>query len=362
MTQELPPFSCSHSPNIPELLLTLNCSLAISTYQAGKVIFISAKNAQQLIQLPRSFKKPMGIALKENRMAIATKNEVVILSNTPGLAPSYPKKPNTYDALFMPRAAYYTGELDIHDLHWTAQGLLAVNTRFSCLALINDQFSFTPIWKPAFISSLQTTDQCHLNGMALQNDKPKYLTALGTTDSAGGWRQRKANGGVLLDAETQEIILSGLPMPHSPRIFDQHLLALLSATGELIKVDPATGKYQVIQKFNGFVRGMDRKGDYLFIGLSKLRTTSKAFGDLPIASKSVFCGVAVVHLPTGRLEGHIKYENSVEEIFDIRVLPGMRRPGIVNNLNNDQARLISMPEGNYWAQSDQSNEYDSHEE
>lgn len=362
MPQELPPFSCSHSPSVPELLSKLNCSLAISTYQAGKVIFISAKNSQQLIQLPRSFKKPMGIALEENRMAIATKNEVVILSNTPGLAPNYPKNPGTYDALFMPRAAYYTGELDIHDLHWTTQGLLAVNTRFSCLAMINDQFSFTPVWKPTFISSLQPNDHCHLNGMALLNDKPKYLTALGTTDSAGGWRPGKANGGVLLDADTQEIILNGLPMPHSPRLFDQHLFALLSATGELIHIDPATGKYQVIQKFNGFVRGMDRIGDYVFIGLSKLRTTSKAFGDLPIASKSVFCGVAIVHLPTGKLEGHIKYENSVEEIFDIRVLPGMRRPGILNNFKDDHAQLITMPQGNYWAQPDQIEGYVTHEE
>ena len=192
MSQDLPPFSCSHSPNMPELLLRLNCSLAISTYQAGKVIFISASDPQRLIQLPRSFKKPMGIALKENRMAIATRDEVVILNNTPGLAPNYPKKPNSYDGLFMPRASYFTGELDIHDLHWTAQGLLAVNTRFSCLSLINDQHSFIPVWKPSFIKELKPNDQCHLNGMALLNDLPKYLTALGSTDAPGGWRKGKA--------------------------------------------------------------------------------------------------------------------------------------------------------------------------
>src|SRR5688572_12573310 len=139
MATELPPFTCSFSPNIPELLMRLNCSIAISTYQAGKVIFISAKDSQQLIQLPRSFKKPMGIALRENKMAIATREEVVVLQNVPAAAEHYPKQPNKYDALFMPRAVYYTGELDIHDLHWTSRGLLAVNTRFSCLALIDNQ-------------------------------------------------------------------------------------------------------------------------------------------------------------------------------------------------------------------------------
>ena len=349
MSQPLPPFSCTFSPNIPKLLQKLNCSLAISTYQAGKIILISAKDEQHLIQLPRSFKKPMGIALQGQRMAIATRDEVVLLSNTPVVAANYPKQPNTYDALYSPRATYFTGELDIHDLHFTSAGLLAVNTRFSCIALINDYFSFTPIWKPKFIDTLLPSDQCHLNGLALMNDKPKYLTALGKTDTPGGWRKEKATGGILIDADTQEIILNGLPMPHSPRIYGQSLFALLSATGELIQIDPQAGRYQVIQKFKGFVRGMDQHEDYAFIALSKLRTSSKAFGDLPIASQSVFCGIAVVHLPSGKLEGHIKYENSVEEIFDLRILKGMKRPGILNHYKNEHSMLITMPDGNYWA-------------
>ena len=358
MTAELFPFTCSYSPNLPALLIKLNCSLAISTYQAGKVIFISAKNDQQLIQLPRTFRKPMGIGLKDNKMAIATRDEVVVLQNMPGLAPRYPKKPDTYDALFMPRAAYYTGELDIHDLHWIPQGLLAVNTRFSCLSMINDQFSFTPVWKPSFIKSLDPDDHCHLNGMALIGDKPKYVTALGMTATAGGWRAGKATGGVLIDVATQEIIFKGMPMPHSPRIYDHQLFALLSATGELIKIDVAHHKFEVVQKFNGFVRGMDRVGDYVFIGLSKLRTSSIAFGDLPIASRSVFSGVAVLHLPTGRMEGYIKYENSVEEIFDVRVLQGMMRPCILNHYKNEHTLLVTMPKGSFWAKPTDENKKD----
>lgn len=350
MSTEPLPFTCSFSPNVPELLTRLNCSIAISTYQAGKIIFISALDAQQLIQLPRSFKKPMGIALHENRMAIATREEVVVLQNVPAVAPHYPKQPNKYDALFMPRAAYYTGEIDIHDLHWTSRGLLAVNTRFSCLSLINDEYSFTPVWKPAFIQVVQPNDQCHLNGLALVGGKPKYVTALGKTDTGGGWRAGKANGGILMDVDSQQIILGSLPMPHSPRLFGNILFALLSATGELIVVDVSSSKYEVVQRFNGFVRGMDQIGEYVFIGLSKLRTSSKAFGDLPIASQSVYSGVAIVHLPTGRMEGYIKYENSVEEIFDIRILPGMKRPGIVNHMKDEHARLITLPNGSYWAE------------
>jgi len=114
----LAPFSSSYTPNLPELLQKLNCSLAITTYQAGKVLMIGAKDANNLTMLPRTFNKAMGMAIQGNRMAVATKNEVVVFQNSPTLAQSYPRKPNTYDAMFMPRASYYTGQVDIHDLHW----------------------------------------------------------------------------------------------------------------------------------------------------------------------------------------------------------------------------------------------------
>lgn len=348
MDKKLAPFTCTYSEGLPELLISLRCTLAISTYQAGKVIFISAKDKLSLIQLPRTFKKPMGIAVHGQQMAVATRNEVVVLSNTPGLAASFPKQPNTYDALYLPRSVYFTGELDIHDLAFTESGLIGVTTRFSCISKINEQYSFTPIWKPRFIASLQPDDNCHLNGMALENGEIRFVTALGQTDLANGWRTNKATGGILMNVVEQEIILQGLPMPHSPRIYDGKLYVLLSASGEFVHVDTIGGKYEVVQKLKGFVRGMDKIGDFVFIGLSKLRTTSKAFGDLPIASESISCGVAVIQLSTGRLIGYIKYENSVEEIYDVRVLPNIRRPGVLNHYQEDHLMAITLPTGNYW--------------
>ncbi|MEQ1587320.1 MAG: TIGR03032 family protein [Cyclobacteriaceae bacterium] len=348
MDKKLAPFTCTYSEGLPELLISLRCTLAISTYQAGKVIFISAKDKLSLIQLPRTFKKPMGIAVHSQQMAVATRNEVVVLSNTPSLAASFPKQPNTYDALYLPRSVYFTGELDIHDLAFTDSGLIGVTTRFSCISKINEQYSFTPIWKPKFIASLQPDDHCHLNGMALENGEIRFVTALGQTDSASGWRTNKATGGILMNAVEQEIILQGLPMPHSPRIYDGKLYVLLSASGELVHVDTIGGKYEVIQRMKGFVRGMDKIGDFVFIGLSKLRTTSQAFGDLPIASESISCGVAVIQLSTGRFIGYIKYENSVEEIYDVRILPNTRRPGVLNHYQEDHLMAITLPTGNYW--------------
>ena len=350
MEKNLAPFSCTYSPNIPELLQQLNCSLAISTYQAGKVIFISPKDRDHLVQLPRQFSKPMGIALHKNKLALATMNEVIVLSNNTELARTYPKQPNVYDGLFLPRSTHYTGELDIHDLHWTAEGLLAVNTRFSCLSHITDDCNFTPYWKPDFITDLTPDDNCHLNGLAMEGDKPRYVTVLGKTNSPQGWRPTKGTGGCLIDVASNEILVENLPMPHSPRIYDGKVYVLLSATGELAEMDLQNKNYRVIKRLDGFVRGLDRIGDYIFIGLSKLRQTSTAFADLPIAQRSIFCGIVAMHLPTNSIAGFIKYENSVEEIYDVKVLPGLLRPGILNLEKPEFRMALSTPTKTFWGQ------------
>ncbi|MFZ6010122.1 MAG: TIGR03032 family protein, partial [Bacteroidota bacterium] len=237
----LAPFTCAHSPDLPALLQQLNCTLAISTYQAGKVILISASN-NRLVQLPRTFKKPMGIAADQQRMAIATQNEVLIFNNARRMAAHYPNQPNTYDALYLPRATYFTGEVDIHDLHWEGDTLWAINTRFSCLATVDHEYSFKPQWKPFFIEKLTPDDHCHLNGVAFDNGRPRFVTALGKTDTAEGWRENKATGGIVIDVARNSVIADGLHMPHSPRIFDGKLYILQSASGELSQVDIATGK------------------------------------------------------------------------------------------------------------------------
>jgi len=345
-----PPFSCTYSPNLPELLLQLRCTLALSTFQAGKVIFLSAQDIDHLIQLPRNFAKPMGIALEGEKMAIACLDEVLVLGNSPALAAHYPKKPATYDALFMPRATYHTGQLDVHDLDWGEGGqLFAVNTSFSCIIKIDDNHSFTPTWKPPFISQLASEDRCHLNGMAMLDGRPKYVTAFSSTDTTQGWRPGVTTSGILMDVDTNELAATGLPMPHSPRLFDSGLFLLLSATGELVKMDVKTGKYDTVTRLDGFVRGLCKQGDYVFIGLSKIRKSASTFGKLEIAEKSLTAGVAVVHLPTGALVGEIRYQASVDEIYDVQVIPGYLRPGILNTQKPEYKLGLTTPQMTFWA-------------
>lgn len=351
MTQQPPPpFSCTYSPNIPELLNQMGITLAISTYQAGKVIFLSAINNDNLVQLPRNFKKAMGMAFKPGKMALAVKDEVILLTDSPELAKTYPPKPGVYDAMYLPRASYYTGQVDLHDLEWAGNDLIAVNTLFSCLVKINSEYSFTPIWKPDFISRLSPEDRCHLNGVAFRNGKPAFVSALGMTDTREGWRPGKASGGIIMDVEKNEVLLEGLAMPHSPRIYEGNLYCLLSALGQLIKINSSSGDYEVMHQFDGYVRGMAKHGDYLFVGLSKIRKKSSAFGDLPIAEKSLYSGIEVLHFPTMSKVGLIQYQASVEELYDIKVLEGMRRPNVLSTLKDDFRKALVLPGGNtYWA-------------
>jgi uncharacterized protein (TIGR03032 family) len=349
MNQTLPPFSSTNTPEIPALLARLGCSIVISTYQAGKVIVLSATSGSQLIQLPRTFQKPMGLAVADDRMAIATLESVVVLGNAPLLAPAYPRKPNTYDALYTPRAVYYTGALDLHDMHWGTEGLWAVNTRFSCLAIIDDQYSFTPRWQPPFITELVPNDLCHLNGLAMLDGQPRYVTALGTTTTEKGWRHSKLTGGVLMSVPDGEIVLDGLPMPHSPRLYDGKLYLLLSATGELICADPQRGTYDTVVKLPGFARGMARFGDYLFIGISRMREQN-VFADLPVGHLKPFAGVVVVYLPSGSIAGHVEYLTSCQEIYDVQILHNTRRPGILG-LDTPHHRLaLALPDTGFWGQ------------
>lgn len=343
-----PPFSCNYTPNLPELLLALNCSVAITTHQAGKVVFFSATSPDGLIQLPRDFKKAMGLAITGRRMAIATQNEVVVLADSSGLAKNYAPK-NEYDTLYLPRAVYYTGEVDLHDMEWGQQGLYAVNTRFSCISVIDDQYSFRPIWKPPFITDFVPDDLCHLNGMTLQDGRPKYVTILGKSNTPKGWRSNVLNGGMVMDVASNEVMLDGLAMPHSPRLYDGELYLLLSATGEIIKANLANNSYDIVTRLEGFVRGMTRIGNYLIVGLSRLRKNASVFRNLPIADKAIYCGLEFIHLPTGSSVANIRYQTSVEEIYDVQVIPNRIRPGILNHLSENHRSALNTPQYDFWS-------------
>ncbi|MBK6525354.1 MAG: TIGR03032 family protein [Crocinitomicaceae bacterium] len=348
-TRVSPPFSCQFTPQLPELLLKLNCTLALSTYQAGKVVLISALDDQKLNVLPRTFNKAMGIAIDGNRMAVATSEEIIKLVDSPQLATHYPKQPGKYTSLFVPRATYYTGRVDMHDLEFGTEGLWAINTSFSCLCLVNDEYSFIPKWKPPFISELVSEDRCHLNGLALVDGKPKYVTALGQGNERQSWRGNIVKGGILMDVQTNEVILKDLAMPHSPRMYKGDLYMALSASGEIIKVNVLNKSYEVIKNLEGFVRGIAIIDDYMFVGMSKLRKNSSTFAKLPFAEKASESGIKVLHIPTKAYVGSLIFKTSVDEIYDLQIIPNNNKVGILNTINDIFRLSLSLPGTTFWA-------------
>jgi uncharacterized protein (TIGR03032 family) len=350
------PFACIFSPGVPELLLGLHCSIAITTYQAGKLVFISPGDENRLTMMPRSFSKPMGFEVDGNRMILATKDEVILFENSRELAVHYPNKPGTYDSLFVPRLTFHTGQVDLHDIAFGTDGIWAVNTSFSCICQVNGNFNFIPEWKPPFITQLVSEDRCHLNGLVMHNGKPRYATMLGYRDIPQGWRDNIMEGGRLMDVESNEIILDRLPMPHSPMFYQGELYMLLSASGEIIKVNIRKKNYEVIKKLDGFCRGMDIHGDYLFAGMSKLRKNSSSFAKLPFAGKANTAGIKIIHLPTGALVGEITYQTSVDEIYGLKIVPDTIRPNILNTINPIFKYALAIPGGTFWAKPEPENQ------
>lgn len=344
------PFSCTYTPNLPELLTKLNCSIVISTFQAGKIVMLSPQDENTLFQLVRDFNKPMGVALKEDWMAVATESEVILLKDSPELAKTFPHAPNTYDHFYFPRSTYYTGNVDIHDLHFGKNGeLWAVNTSFSALCTIGNDYSFSVNWTPPFISSISSGDRCHLNGLAMKDGEPEYVSALGTGDTPQSWRENITKGGAIIHIPSKEVVATGLAMPHTPRLYDGKLYCLLSAAQELVCIDVETGKYDVVAHIPGFVRGMDRIGDYLCIATSKLRKNSSTFRHLQIADAADKATITMLHLPTASIVSRLEYQMSVDEIYDVQLLPDALRPNLFNTTSGMHNQVLHLPKATFWA-------------
>jgi uncharacterized protein (TIGR03032 family) len=321
-------FHYTQSDSFAPLLRQLNVSLLVTTYQANKLLVVRAADGG-LSTLVRTFERPMGLAVDACRLALGTRNQVWFLRNAPDIALRI-EPTGLHDACYLPRSCHVTGDIAVHELAWAGDELWMVNTRFSCLCTLDSDYNFVPRWRPLFVSALAAEDRCHLNGVALVDGQPKYVTALGETDSAGGWRAHKPRGGCLMDVPGGEVLVRGLSMPHSPRCHNGRLWLLESGTGQLLLVDLATRRRQAVAELPGFARGLALIGPYAFVGLSKIRETS-AMDGVPLTERrtQLKCGVAVVDCRDGRLIAFLEFQTAVEEIFDVQALPGLRFPEVV---------------------------------
>lgn len=320
------PLRSVYTGSMIRVLEQLGSSLLVSTYQTGKLICIRYDRGTLNTHF-RDFQRPMGIAVADGQFALGTQGEVIDYRNFAPLAATLEPK-GSHDACFLPRNLHFTGDVAIHEIAYAAGELWIVATGFSCLATLDAAHSFVPRWKPPFVSELASEDRCHLNGLAIVDDRPRYVTALGETDEASGWRAGKASGGVVIDVESGETVIGGLSMPHSPRWHDDRLWLLESGKGSLVAADPDSGEVETVTELPGFTRGLAFSGDLAFVGLSQVRETA-TFGGVPIEQMDErLCGVWAVDVSSGNVVGFLRFEELVQEIFEVALLPGMRFPEI----------------------------------
>jgi uncharacterized protein (TIGR03032 family) len=321
-------------------------SLAFTTYQVGKLFFLGRAADSQLTVFERTFNRCMGLWGDGQTLWMSSLYQVWRFENV--LAPG--QLHNGCDRLYVPRVGYTTGDLDVHDLAVEAKGrVVFVNTRFGCLATFHERDSFAPLWRPPFLSRLAAEDRCHLNGLALVDGKARYVTAVSSSDAADGWRDCRRDGGCVIDVVRNQIVVSGLSMPHSPRFYRGRLWLLNSGTGYLGSVAAEGGNFEPLTFCPGYLRGLAFVGDYAIVGLSEPRHERTFAGlalDEEFKAKGIAprCGLCVIDLRNGDIIEWVRVEGMVRELYDVVVLPGVVRPMAFGFKSDEIQRILTVGE------------------
>jgi len=275
-------------------LASTGSSLAFTTYQAGKVFLIGTnKEEGRLSVFERSFPRSMGFGVDgtDGSRALWLSSLYQLWRFENFLDPGQTQ--DGYDAVYVPIEGRTTGDIDIHDIHTRQdQQPVFVVTRFNCLATLEPNTSFKPIWKPPFIDRIAAEDRCHLNGLAMRDGKPGFVTCVSDTNTAGGWRNKRRDGG------------------------------------------RESGKFEPMCFLPGFARGVSFFGNHAIIGVSRPRK-EKTFEGLELQERltdremEATCMIAVVNLETGDIEHSIVIDGVVQELYDVAVLQGVARPRII---------------------------------
>jgi len=342
---EKPKLEITGSRLFSSWLNSQNVSLAFTTYQAGKLFLIGTKSDGTLSVFERTFNRSMGLAVKENQLWLSSLYQLWRFENF--VEPN--QTADGYDALYVPVSGHTTGDIDIHDIHIKINNSpIFVATRFNCLATLGPKYSFKPVWRPPFIDRIAAEDRCHLNGMAIENDEPRYVTCVGQSNVAEGWRDHRANGGLVIDVKTGQPVADGLSMPHSPRLYKEKLWILQAGTGDFGYIDTETGQFETLCFLPGFGRGLCFIGDYAVIGLSKPRH-NKTFTGLTLNQRledegaKAKCALYVVNLNTGDIEHMLEIDGVVEELYDVAIIPDIKRPKALG-FKSDEIRFAIRPE------------------
>lgn len=343
-TDAAPPLEILGSPGLPSWLAKERVSLAFTSYRSGKVFLVGLQPDGRLSIFERTFARCMGMWTDGQTLWVASLFEIWRFENM--LPPG--RRHQGYDRCYAPQVGYVTGDLNVHDIAVDRRGrLIFVNTMFNCLAAVSDTHSFAPLWKPPFIASLVAEDHCHLNGMALEDGTPRYASMFARIDEPQGWRRHRLNGGCVIDLHTNQFVVEGLAMPHSPRLYRGRLWLLHSGVGYFGYVDRERKTFVPVTFCPGYVRGLAFTGDYAVVGVSKGREQNM-FEELPlhanlrVLDREPHCGLAIVDLRTGDIVHTLWIEGVVTQLYDVVVLPGVVRPMALGFKTEEIQHMVSL--------------------
>ncbi len=365
-------FSSVCSDNLPKILKALNISLVVTNYQGDRLVLLRS-DGEKIDTNLKEFSRPMGIYVDKNRITLGTLNQVIEFKRSDGILEDIQRgsldnledfsnkllekdkikmeklekereeeisNVKKADALYLHRASLTTGMINIHDIAWGDEGLWVVNSTFSCLSTLSPNNSFVSRWKPKFISELVPEDRCHLNGMAMVDGRPKYVTTFNMEDSIDSWAETRLDYGTLIDIDTDEILLEGMIMPHSPKVYKGEIYVCESGLGVVWKYNPKTKKKTQVVKLQGFTRGIYFYGGIMFVGSSKVRA-SEIKNPIPISKEyeETYAGIWMINLEDNSEIGYIKFNGNVDQIYDIGVISNSNNPEIID-INSSLVRHI----------------------
>lgn len=345
VTKPSPPLEVFCSRQLLDWMRAQQIGFALTTYQTSRLILLGVNREGRISGFERLFDRAMGLYATTERLYMSSKYQLWRFDNVLEAGQLY----NGYDKLYVPRIGYSTGDLDIHDLAVDRTGrVIFVSSLLNCLATVSQRHSCTPLWKPPFISQLVNEDRCHLNGLAMVEGKAGFVTACSRSDVVDGWRDKRRSGGCVLDLQSNEIILTGLSMPHSPRWYQGKLWLHNSGTGEFGYVDMKLGRFEPVAFCPGYLRGLTFWQNYAIAGLSKPRGGDKTFSGLALDEQLIAkdteprCGLMVIDIHTGAIVHWLRLEGVITELYDVQVLPGVRRPMALGFQTDEISRLLTL--------------------
>ena len=329
--EPLPPLRSVHTTNFPEILDRLGISVLVTTYQAGKLVMLRADRRLPQHALPRLQQADgpgrrsrhgataghrhgggdLGVPQRRRPSPAAWSRPA---STTPASAALRPCAPATSRFTRWPGPATSSG-LRQHALFLPVHHRRDVQLRAALAAAVHlgaGPRGPLPPQRPG------------PGGRASRATSPPWAPP--TRPAAGG--PNKKDGGVLMDVRSGEVIMRGLSMPHSPRWYDGRLWLLESGTGgvgwSIRRAGPLRGD-------RGVARLHARPRLLRPTGLHRPVAGARVGGfqrhpPSPSALKERTCGVWVVDIQTGQTVAFLKFEDAVQEIFAVQVLPGVRYP------------------------------------